>query len=153
MLALAIAAALQATTVQLPCPSPPLVAPGLEGWAVPAGATKTLPLDHRVEVALLPTSQVRYALPPEKPGSAAQRGVVIRFIAPSAGKYRIALSAAAWIDVVGSRKVVTSTGHTHGPACTGMRKIVDFTLAPGPHLLQISGAEAKMIGVMIAPAR
>ncbi len=153
MLTFVVGTVLQAASAQVPCPSPPPVAPGFEGWAVPARATKTLPLDHRIVVPLLPTTQVRYALPPEKPGTAAQRGTVVRFTVPSAGRYRIALSAAAWIDVVAGGKPVASTGHTHGPACTGMRKIVDFTLAPGSHLLQISGAEAKMIGVMIAPAR
>ena len=153
MLALVVATALQAASAQVPCPTPPPVAPGLEGWASAGRATKRLPLGHRVDVALSPLAQVRYALAPEKPGTDAQSGAVLRFNVPRAGTYRIALGAAAWIDVVAGGSAVPSTGHGHGPACTGIRKIVDFTLAPGAHLLQISGSDARTIAVLIAPAR
>ncbi|ABE63535.1 hypothetical protein Nham_2757 [Nitrobacter hamburgensis X14] len=55
-----------------------------------------------------------------------------------AGTYRVALDSAAWIDLVRGRQAVISIAHGHGPACTGIRKIVDFPLAPGLYTLQIA---------------
>jgi hypothetical protein len=44
------------------------------------------------------------------------------------------------IDLVdGNGTAVVSAAHSHGPACSGVHKIVDFVLAPGTYILQISG--------------
>jgi hypothetical protein len=68
----------------------------------------------------------------------------------TAGTYSIALSDAAWIDIKQGSTTLTSTSHDHGPACTGIRKIVRYTLAPGIYQMRLSGMKAATIGVLVA---
>ena len=67
-----------------------------------------------------------------------------------AARYRIALGAGAWIDVVEDGRAVTSVAHAHGPACSGIHKTVDFDLAPGKYVLQVAGSDAPVATVMVA---
>ncbi|MBY0519717.1 MAG: hypothetical protein K2P79_04750, partial [Sphingomonas sp.] len=67
-----------------------------------------------------------------------------------AGTYSVALGDAAWVDIVQDGKPITSTGHEHGPPCSGIRKIVRFTLAPGRYALHLSGMKAATIDVLIS---
>ena len=48
-------------------------------------------------------------------------------------------------------KIIGSVAHTEGPPCSGIRKIVDFTLAPGRYALQLSGATKAPTRVLIVP--
>ena len=66
-----------------------------------------------------------------------------------AGIYSIGLSTGAWIDLVAKGKALTSVAHGHGPICTGLRKMVDFRLAPGSYALQLAGMKADTTKVMI----
>ena len=66
-----------------------------------------------------------------------------------AGTYRVALGTSAWIDVVRAGRALPSQAHGHGPACTGIRKIVDFRLTPGRYVLQLSGTMATTLPVLI----
>lgn len=45
---------------------------------------------------------------------------------------------------------VVSVGHGRGPACSGVRKMVDFALEPGRYVLQIAGNGGQSLPVMIA---
>ena len=74
------------------------------------------------------------------------------FVAPAAGRYRIGAGAGVWLDVIEGGKPVPSAAHGHGPACGPVRKIVDFDLKPGRHLLQISSAATPAVAVMVAKA-
>lgn len=78
------------------------------------------------------------------------KGVIVDIAVPRAGVYAIAISDAAWIDVRQGGRTLASTGHDHGPACTGIRKIVRFTLDAGRVELRLSGIKAARIGVLIA---
>lgn len=89
-----------------------------------------------------------YAVPPEK--AATGYGAVLAFDVASAARYRIALGAAAWIDVIRAGAAQGSVAHAHGPGCSGIRKMVDFDLRPGPHLLQLSGSAGATMRVMVA---
>lgn len=66
-----------------------------------------------------------------------------------AGTYRVALSQGAWIDVVGPNGAATSTAHEHGPACSGIAKIVSFDLAAGTWQMQLSDAKGPNLTVMV----
>jgi hypothetical protein len=66
------------------------------------------------------------------------------------GSYRVALSSGAWIDLVRDGKAVTSTAHGHGPACTGVLKMVDFPLTPGRYTLQIGANGGARMTVLVA---
>ncbi|WP_395397564.1 hypothetical protein WBP07_23760 [Novosphingobium sp. BL-8A] len=136
------------------CPATPAALPAeLAGWnprtALSAGAdarsAARLEPGRAVDGGLRATPQVRFALRPEKPGGSVSFGGIYAFSVKAAGKYRVALGSAAWIDVVKDGAAVTSIAHGHGPDCSGIRKMVDFTLEPGEYLLQISAnPEAKL---------
>lgn len=96
---------------------------------------------------------MRYVVPPEKPGKPATHGGLASFTVATPGTYRVALGAGAWVDVVRDGKAVASVAHGHGPACSTIRKMVDFRLTPGRYLLQIAGNADPVIPVMVAALR
>ena len=141
------------------CPATPApLPPELAGWArqspVHAGAAAAratlLPIGKGLVATLLPTSTVAYAVPPEKQGSPASSGGVFAFTAPTRGRYRVALGAGAWIDVLSGITPTVSVAHGHGPDCTGVRKTVDFDLEPGRYLLQVAGSGSAKLSMLVA---
>ncbi len=142
------------------CPPTPVGLPhGMEQWrqptAVTAAATAAKPVllapGSAVRATLQPTAGVTYAAPPARLGAAASHGGIFAFDVARAGRYRIALGSAAWIDVLRGTTPVASVTHGHGPACSTIRKMVDFDLKPGRHLLQIAGSEATAVTLMVIP--
>lgn len=69
-----------------------------------------------------------------------------------AGRYGIVADGKVWIDVRASDGPLASAGHGHGPACSGIRKIVWFTLSAGIYELALSKAEATRIRLLIVRA-
>jgi hypothetical protein len=148
------------------CPSDPVdLPPELAAWTsrrplLAARDTRSLSgakidTGKAIEGGLRPTSEMRYAQRPEKPGGSVSFGGLYTFSVADAGSYRVALGAAAWIDVVkagakaGNGKVMPSTAHGHGPDCSGIRKMVDFALQPGTYLLQISGNAVARLPLLV----
>ena len=141
----------------------PALPPELAGWSISvprtaatsAGAASraSLSLGQSAQLRLMPTPTLRYALPPEKSGKPASHGGLASFTVANPGTYRVALGAGAWVDVVRDRKAVASVAHGHGPACSTIRKVVDFKLTPGRYLLQVAGNADPVILVMIAALR
>lgn len=141
-------------------PGPVSLPEELGGWAerVPftaakdeAGARKAaLTPGTAVDAALLQTSELRYALRPEKPGGSVSYGGLFRFSVKQAGVYRVALGSGAWIDVLRDGKAVESSAHGHGPDCSGIRKMVDFPLEPGDYLLQIAANGSPNLPLLVA---
>lgn len=142
----------------VPCPGIPTTLPAeLAGWTrmtpvragASAGAATALMLGTGARASLLPTRAIAYALPPHKPGEAASNGGLFAFTAPAAGRYRVAIGAAAWIDVVRNGGALAASAHAHGPACSGIRKMVDFDLQPGRYLLQITDKAAPTLALIV----
>ncbi|KQM88944.1 homogentisate 1,2-dioxygenase [Sphingomonas sp. Leaf22] len=140
------------------CPATPVALPaGMDGWRRPVSVTASadaarpaaLTIGTAVTATLLPASRLAYAAPPAKPGKPGTHGGVLAFTVTRAGRYRVALGAGAWIDVLRGTTVVASVAHGHGPACSTIRKMVDFDLQPGRHLLQIAGIEPAVLTVMV----
>jgi hypothetical protein len=128
----------------------------LAGWTTKAPVTSAtneaglsgaaLTMARSNEATLLKTPQVAYVLQPEKPGGSVSNGGLFSFNTETAGTYRVALSTAAWIDLIEVGKSLTPAAFGHGPDCSTIRKIVDFQLKHGKHALQISGnADPKMV--------
>jgi hypothetical protein len=148
-----------AAQAQMP-PSPACAAPDgvLEPWARPIPLTASgdprrlaaLAIGQAVDLALLPTPQIKYALRPEKPGGSVSFGGLIGIVVTQAGTYRVALGSGAWIDVLRGGKPLTSIAHGHGPDCTGVRKMVDFVLQPGRYTVQIAANGDPAIKVLVA---
>ena len=114
-------------------------------------AGTSIRVGEAVRLALLPTPDVHYVVRPEKPGGSVSHGGLIGIWVAKAGQYRIALGSGAWIDLISNGKPVISIAHGHGPACTGIRKMVDFDLKPGHYTLQISANADQQTSLLIAP--
>lgn len=143
------------------CSAPASLPPDLAGWSAPrvsvTAAIRPGKADKaRLEpgsaavVTLVQTPSVRYAVPPSKPGGSVSFGGQLSFDVPESGTYRVAQDGRSWIDVIEEGKPVASSAHGHGPACSGIAKMVDFGLKPGRHLLQISANGTQALTVMVS---
>lgn len=153
----------RADTPQAHCtPGKPALPDDLRAWASPthfeaAGTVSALdhavlPPGQAVLVALRPTPDVSYALRPDEPGGTVSSGGMVAFDVPKAGTYRVMLSARAWLDIVRDGAAIGSTHHEHGPACSGIGKMVDFPLPAGRSVIQLSGSSQPEIEIMVVPA-
>lgn len=127
------------------CPAPVQPSGVLAPWADPVPvasardaanlAAAQLRVGQAVRLSLHPANEIRY---PAAPGKTGGNGGLAEVTIEEAGNYRVALGAPAWIDLVGDGKALTSIAHGHGPKCSTIRKMVDFTLKPGRYTLTIS---------------
>jgi hypothetical protein len=132
----------------------------LAGWASasPLKAAADYKSSRRAELApgkaavvgLLQTPKVAYPVRPEKPGGTVSFGGVLRFTVAEEGVWRVALSSGAWVDVVRDGEASVSIAHGRGPACTGIRKMVDYRLAPGTYALQVAANGTDTVTLMVA---
>lgn len=113
--------------------------------AEPLKAALTLALVTFVE-AKLPEAPSRV---PKNTGSYAG---FVRASAPSkAGTYRVTLSHGAWVDVFQDGHAVQSAAFSGALGCEGVRKSVKFDLTAAPFIIEITGAPAATIGVVVTP--
>lgn len=142
------------------CPATPVLPPELADWARAAssrtiyaygadlaadwsllGPAKTeLPL-HRFE-------SLRYGIASERKPDVHKFGGMIPIAVEKPGRLVVALDAGAWIDMVRDGARVKSIAHGHGPACSGIRKMVEFDVTQGRYLLQIVNAPTASIHAM-----
>ena len=130
--------------------------PELAGWSeqtpVSAGTKPgegaTVEVGRAALVSLHPAKHLGFT-PPAKAPAEANGGTLALAIAKP-GTYRIALGDAAWVDLIRDGKPMPSKAHAHAPKCSGVRKIVDFALAPGNYTVQLSGSAADTVALMIA---
>lgn len=160
--ALLASGAVQAQEMQAAPKCTEMVAPppALAGWtskqdvksALKADglAQAALTIDHGANVALHPTREVAYVTQPDKPGGSVASGGLLSVSIATAGTYQVNLSSGAWIDLLQDGKAVLSTAHAPGPACTGIRKTVQFPLQPGRYVLQLSANADPAIQVMVS---
>lgn len=148
---------LQAAFATPVCPAVPApLPPELAGWSPQTLVSATaqgdgvLAIGRGATAALRPSAKVRLATPAGHPPAAGTASGVFAFVAPSAGRYRVALGAAAWVDVVRAGQALPSVAHAHGPACSPVRKMVDYDLQPGRYLLQVVGSPTAELPLMIA---
>jgi hypothetical protein len=100
-------------------------------------------------VILFHTPEVVYAARPSKPGGSVAYGGLMRVSIAEAGTYRFALGNASWIDVVREGHKSSSVSHGHGPACSGIRKIVDYALVKGEYFVQLAASGDAQTGVLV----
>lgn len=135
-------------------PPPAYVAwstPGeLNAAGAPADLSKAALVPGKAVTAhLLPSKEVTYVVTPERPGGSVSRGGMFEVKIDTAGVYRFASGTGAWVDVLKDGKVLQSTAHSPGPACSGIRKMVDFPLEPGRYVLQVSANPGDTIGLLV----
>lgn len=134
---------------------------GFEGWSVrtplDAGAgarsAPVIVVGRAAELRLVSFDRLTPAVAPARVAEPGSSGGMALFQVTRPGTYRVALGGPAWIDVARAGRSLPAAAHGHGPSCTGIRKMVDFRLSPGRYILQLTGAAAVTMPVMIAHAR
>ena len=152
MTSLIAAMLLQVAPAASPVCAAPVAPPaGLEAWTTVSG-TSTDPIEpgRATGLKLQPVATMTFVLPPERSPAPGTFGGVYHLTIATAGTYRVALAAGAWIDLVRDGKTLITLGHMEGPPCSGIRKIVDFALDPGTYTLQLSGAKTADMRVLVA---
>ncbi len=150
LIALLLAQATMASAPAAACPATPVALPAdYAGWnaAIPVAAAAEpaavgdamLTVGRGARASLQPAGALKLPVTPRKPLAATAHGGLFAFEAASAGRYRVALGAGVWIDVVANGAALSSVAHGHGPDCTPVRKFVEFDLKPGRYLLQVTG--------------
>jgi len=111
-----------------------------------------LVLGKPVTATLTPAAYLHFVALPAK-GAKDGYGGLFSLALKQAARVGVALDGSAWVDLFTSRTAQTSVDHGHGPACSGIRKIVWFDLPAGRHIVQIAGSKAMTIRVMAADAQ
>ncbi|WP_298400790.1 hypothetical protein [Sphingobium sp.] len=104
-----------------------------------------------VTLALSSTPKIVYPVRPAKPGGSVSFGGLASFTVAQAGTWRVALGTGAWVDVVKDGVAATSIAHGHGPDCSGVRKMVDYSLEPGVYTLQVAANGEDQLTVLVTP--
>lgn len=142
------------TCREAPPPPEPWTSWRQSGNAIAGGEATTAPrliLGKPIVATLRPVAQVQFdaPVPALVPKS---HGGLFTLALKAPARVGIALSGAAWIDVVTDHIKQPSVDHGHGPECSGIRKTVWFDLLPGVHVVQVANAPAREIRVMAADA-
>ncbi|MBW8744761.1 MAG: hypothetical protein JF628_10520 [Sphingomonas sp.] len=122
---------------------------GFQNWGHPAGSA--LAIGSEATLALKPATGVAFKPALARPAKEGTFGGYFPIDIKQAGRYRIALSQGAWIDLVQKGTRLKSADHAHGPACSGIAKIVAFDLQPGRYWLQLSEAKQASVSAMMVP--
>jgi len=121
---------------------------GFENWGHPAGSN--LAVGTEATLALKPATGVAFKPALARPAKDGTFGGYFPIDVAQAGRYRIAVSQGAWIDLVQKGARLKPANHVHGPACSGIAKIVAFDLQPGRYWIQLSAANEPTISVEVA---
>lgn len=150
MRVLVLAGLLFATHAAAQAPTCAPLPDSLSGWtqARPADAAG-LKIGQAYDLTLPPTGQVVLPVAPAKPGGPGTFSGIAAFDVARAGDYQVTAGGPVWIEIARDGAPVASSSHSHGPACTGIRKIVVFSLQPGRHVLEIAGSAEPSVRIML----
>jgi hypothetical protein len=106
-----------------------------------------------VTVKLLPLAEAALPMAPERPPqkTPALAGFLRFGKGAAGGLYKVSLSEGAWIDVVQDGHYLKPVAFTGATDCPHIRKSVKFEIGPDPFALQVSGAPASGIAVVVTP--
>ena len=121
---------------------------GFEGWGHPSGATLTV--GGEATLPLKPAGNVDFKPALARPAKDGTFGGYFPIDIAKPGRYRIALSQGAWLDLVQKGDKLKLADHAHGPACSGIARIVAFDLQPGRYWLQLSDVKQAAIDAMVS---
>ncbi|WP_141653148.1 hypothetical protein [Phenylobacterium immobile] len=111
-----------------------------------------LGLGQSAKARLTSGAEVVFPVAPQKTPAGETYAGLFELNVPVAGTYRLSLSEPAWVDVVENGLLIEAAAHAHGPPCGTVRKMVDFPLKAGRHVVEIAGAPKPDIVIMAAPA-
>ena len=159
-LAFAAPSRAQEPAVAPKCPEEAAALPAeLAPWTAPTpvtaatrpedGGKAAIKVGAAVKAALFHTPEVTYSVRPVKPGGSVAYGGLLEVAIAEPGTYRVAIGNASWVDVVKDGEKVESIHHGGGPACSGIRKMVDYPLKKGEYIVQLSAGGEAQIGVLV----
>lgn len=76
-------------------------------------------------------------------------GTPLALVITEAGAYGVAIDQRAWIDVARDGASLNSNGQSYGPACSSIRRIVDFQLRPGRYTITLSRTQAPTVRLLV----
>lgn len=97
-----------------------------------------------VQIALLPQNDVKFAA-----GKATRKGYagLAAIDLPKAGTLQLALDNKTYVDLVRGGKPLALAGEPRMKGCPGVQKTLDFKVAPGRYLIQLSGSPGKSVKI------
>jgi hypothetical protein len=119
-----------------------------------SAAAPGLAMERLYALTLRPLNEVTFVAAPGKRngGESGYAGLATLDI-KAPGKYRFALDAPAWIDVIADGGAMNTSGHQGAPGCTGPHKIVEFEFSVARRVtLQFSGADIPALRLTITPS-
>jgi hypothetical protein len=119
--------------------------------AAPPAAMVCTGVDGNLPAGLAPWIHLSALTPILRPGVTipATPGTTVTIEIAEAGTYGVAIDTGAWIDVSRDDQPLRPAAHGHGPACSTIRKIVDFQLEPGRYTILLSRTEATAVRLLV----
>jgi hypothetical protein len=115
---------------------------------------RPVPLEQRLDVALLAAKQVKLEVAPRREPPPDTYAGLVRVHTPRPGGYRVSASQRLWIEVVGPGGVVGSTKFTMSGTCPTLRKSVVFPLeGETDYWIQLSGSPTAEAILLVTPDR
>jgi hypothetical protein len=111
-------------------------------------SAQSLPKEGVFALALKPSADVIYMMMPER-GSDSSWGALITLESVPAGRYQIALSEDAWVEVVQDNKRLVTYASKRTRECPGVRRTVDVDVHGDPLTLQIGGAHVRRLNIAV----
>lgn len=120
----------------------------LQPAAPPAAACAT---DQNLPAAMRPWLTPAAAGTTLQPGQAVTLApsATLALVITEAGTYGVVLDQNAWVEVARDGASLNSNGHGHGPACSTIRKTVDFQLQPGRYTITLSRTQAASVRLLV----
>jgi hypothetical protein len=120
-----------------------------------SAAAPSLAMERLYSLTLRPLNEVTFVAAPGKRNTAASGHAGLATLDIKApGKYRFALDAPAWIDVIADGGAMNTSGHQGAAGCAGPHKIVEFEFSVARRVtLQFSGADMAALRLTVTPSR
>ena len=109
---------------------------------------QSLPKEGAFSLILKPVADVIYPVAPER-GSDSGKGGVVTIESLPAGRYQIALSADAWVDVVQANKHLAIANFGRDERCPGVRRSIEVEVKGEPLTLLVGGAGTDRIKIAV----
>jgi hypothetical protein len=114
----------------------------------PIDNAQSLPKEGVFALKLRPVADVIYFITPDRGSDSGNGGVVTLEYIP-AGRYRIVLSEAGWIDAIQDNRRLPILGADRATNCPGTRDSVQVEVESAPLTLQIGGVRADRVNIAI----
>lgn len=116
-----------------------------------SGSAMTGSLPQAVMLELTSPADAKLPSPPERNPKPDTFAGFTTVTIPANGVYAVALSAAAWIDVMQNGSYLKSQTSSGVSGCDGIRKVVKFRITAGSTTIQVSGVTEPTIKIAVMP--